>query len=839
MKTKLIFILTLISHLAFAQQWDSLSFDLPILPTDTLFQKSINKADSITTSFQTKADSLNNLYQAQFNKIDAHRSKLQNKIDSLNNLKLPTEKLTHKLDSLNQLKSAKLSSLTKEVDDLKAKATSSFKEITLPPQMQEPFDKLKSSVQGYSLPALNANTPGLPSGNLPSLTNTKLPTLSNQLKLDTNLKGLGNLNQVNEFAGKAGEYTQDAQNLVKGNLDEVKNIDKTLESKVAGMEGVDQLTKGQGMLGQANQLTDSAAMQDKMKELAKEQIMNVAQDHFAGKQEVLQQAMDKMSKLKSRYSEVKSMAELPKKLPNPLKGKPLIERLVPGVTFQILKSNYFLLDVNALLLYRITPRLSAGAGWNQRLPFDDLKIKKEERIYVAGYELYKKHSGTDAGLERVSLSLMDAGHRFVMVETRNGINDGTEKQLVRYQLHNHLGSAALELDGTLDAKVISYEEYHPFGTTAYQAKNQDIKSAAKRYRYTGMERDEETGMEYHSARYYLPWLGRWLSADPIWIEGGENIYRYGRNNPVKMTDLSGNQPAEIFSPETALVAATALQRAAQVWGTAGIFTGGAAVAAPAIVAAPAAGAALPVAAAVTYALAISGAMIGALHIYMGRTGSIARYGNPYGMPSRDIAFPVLRAAREMRADPFPIPPPLPAPAPEGEERRRPRLEGRIYVTYTRYNPETGLTYSGRTSAVIDLNMPWRPQADAAVAARDANHHIDERPEPTASSFLPARLDQFAVGYAVGYGERYRDAAYLAIRGREQQLIDHYGATRAAELGSSATFTGGAWTDSNPGPHLTENNFRGVARDNLLGPVFHAASDLAFRPLASYTGDINP
>ncbi|MDZ4784933.1 MAG: RHS repeat-associated core domain-containing protein, partial [bacterium] len=465
--------------------------------------------------------------------------------------------------------------------------------------------------------------------------------------------------------------------------------------------------------------------------------------------------------------------------------------------------------------------------------------KKEERIYVSGYELYKKHSGTDAGLERVSLSLMDAGHRFVMVETRNGINDGTEKQLVRYQLHNHLGSAALELDGTLDAKVISYEEYHPFGTTAYQAKNQDIKSAAKRYRYTGMERDEETGMEYHSARYYLPWLGRWLSADPIWIEGGENIYRYGRNNPVKMTDLSGNQPAEIFSPETALVAATALQRAAQVWGTAGIFTGGAAVAAPAIVAAPAAGAALPVAAAVTYALAISGAMIGALHIYMGRTGSIARYGNPYGMPSRDIAFPVLRAAREMRADPFPIPPPLPAPAPEGEERRRPRLEGRIYVTYTRYNPETGLTYSGRTSAVIDLNMPWRPQADAAVAARDANHHIDERPEPTASSFLPARLDQFAVGYAVGYGERYRDAAYLAIRGREQQLIDHYGATRAAELGSSATFTGGAWTDSNPGPHLTENNFRGVARDNLLGPVFHAASDLAFRPLASYTGDINP
>jgi len=144
--------------------------------------------------------------------------------------------------------------------------------------------------------------------------------------------------------------------------------------------------------------------------------------------------------------------------------------------------------------------------------------KKEERIYIKGYELYKKHSGTHAGLERVSLSLMDEGHRFVIIETRNDIDDGIEKHLVRYQLHNHLGSASLELDGSGNAKVISYEEYHPFGTTAYQAKNAAIKSAAKRYRYTGMERDEESGLEYHSARYYVPWLGRWLSCDPLFKE---------------------------------------------------------------------------------------------------------------------------------------------------------------------------------------------------------------------------------------------------------------------------------------------------------------------------------
>lgn len=167
--------------------------------------------------------------------------------------------------------------------------------------------------------------------------------------------------------------------------------------------------------------------------------------------------------------------------------------------------------------------------------------KKEERIYVAGYELYKKYSGTNAGLERVSLSLMNEGRRFVMVETRNNIDDGTEKQLVRYQLHNHLGSAALELDGTSEAKIISYEEYHPFGTTAYQAINKDIKAAAKRYRYTGMERDEETGLEYHTARYYLPWLGRWCSADPIGVGDGVNLYGYVRNRPIMQLDSNGKQ----------------------------------------------------------------------------------------------------------------------------------------------------------------------------------------------------------------------------------------------------------------------------------------------------------
>ncbi len=174
--------------------------------------------------------------------------------------------------------------------------------------------------------------------------------------------------------------------------------------------------------------------------------------------------------------------------------------------------------------------------------------KKDERIYLGGIEIYRKHSGTNTGLERITLHIIDDSGRIAMVDTRNEVNDETDGRTLRYQLGNHLGSAALELNQT--AEVISYEEYHPYGTTSYQAVNAAIKTAAKRYRYTGMERDEETGFSYHSARYYLPWLGRWLSSDPIGIGDGVNLYRYASNNPLIFIDLSGNNNEDWQQVET-------------------------------------------------------------------------------------------------------------------------------------------------------------------------------------------------------------------------------------------------------------------------------------------------
>jgi len=164
--------------------------------------------------------------------------------------------------------------------------------------------------------------------------------------------------------------------------------------------------------------------------------------------------------------------------------------------------------------------------------------RRKERVYAGGFEIYREYdsAGTTVTLERETLHVLDSQRRVALVETRTVGSDGSPAQLVRYQLGNHLGSASLELDDA--GQVISYEEYHPYGTTSFQSVRSQTETP-KRYRYTGKERDEETGLAYHGARYYAPWLGRWTTCDPSSISDGSNLYAYLQCSPCMWIDPSG------------------------------------------------------------------------------------------------------------------------------------------------------------------------------------------------------------------------------------------------------------------------------------------------------------
>ncbi len=166
--------------------------------------------------------------------------------------------------------------------------------------------------------------------------------------------------------------------------------------------------------------------------------------------------------------------------------------------------------------------------------------KKNQRIYVGGIEIYREYDNTNTvTLERQTCHVADDQSRIAMVETRTIGTDTARAQLVRYQFGNHLGSAVMETDD--HANMISYEEYHPYGTTSYQAMDKNIQASAKRYRYVSKERDEESGLSYFGARYYLPWLGRWLNGDPIGVGDGLNVFTYVRGNPLNAKDKDGKQ----------------------------------------------------------------------------------------------------------------------------------------------------------------------------------------------------------------------------------------------------------------------------------------------------------
>jgi RHS repeat-associated protein len=142
-------------------------------------------------------------------------------------------------------------------------------------------------------------------------------------------------------------------------------------------------------------------------------------------------------------------------------------------------------------------------------------------------------------------------HHWTLDDNTREIDNASDigKNKIRYQYGNHLGSASLELDNSGD--IISYEEYFPYGGTSFMAGKNQKEVKLKEYRYTGKERDDCTGLYYYGARYYAPWLVRWLSADPAGPVDGLNLYVYVSGNPVRLNDQSGMQSNDVmvFTPE--------------------------------------------------------------------------------------------------------------------------------------------------------------------------------------------------------------------------------------------------------------------------------------------------
>jgi hypothetical protein len=410
----------------------------PVAAADSLQQRWQGKFDSLRAlgRVQHLGDSLNvtgwadSLQHRVKSQIGNREQQLRSTLDSLRGHKRKARVVQRKLDSL-ELKQKQLLS---EIDSQR---------MVLQKRLTARYSKWQSKLDSAGLKVLSLNLPGVPSTGGVSVPNAdvagqmnlpELPALNTNdftnLNLSPDLQQLGgdlaipsttSLSQwtdqlkqtgaLPEITGKAGE--------VKAALsDPAKAAEQAVTQLDAVQAATKEMTDGQKLMqeNQALELAEKMNDPDALKQEAVEQIQQQAVDHFAGKQEVLQQAMDKMSKYKRKFSSLESLDKLPKHPNRPrngLKGQPFRERFRVGLNAGIANTSDTLnVDFFPNASYHITGRLEAGLGlmYRVRLEKDPWQFHQQQPQWgVNAFATFKALKGVRWRLETDANSIPQPG----------------------------------------------------------------------------------------------------------------------------------------------------------------------------------------------------------------------------------------------------------------------------------------------------------------------------------------------------------------------------------------------------------------------------------------------
>lgn len=106
-----------------------------------------------------------------------------------------------------------------------------------------------------------------------------------------------------------------------------------------------------------------------------------------------------------------------------------------------------------------------------------------------------------------------------------------------WYLNDHLGTPQKMIK--TDGEVVWSARYDSFGNTII-----DIETVENNLRFSGQYYDSESGLHYNWNRYYDPFLGRYLQADPLGLDAGMNYFVYCNGNPGNYIDPMGLEPNE-------------------------------------------------------------------------------------------------------------------------------------------------------------------------------------------------------------------------------------------------------------------------------------------------------
>ncbi|MFJ2974565.1 RHS element core protein [Kluyvera sp. NPDC087067] len=107
--------------------------------------------------------------------------------------------------------------------------------------------------------------------------------------------------------------------------------------------------------------------------------------------------------------------------------------------------------------------------------------------------------------------------------------------------HRGLPLALIDREGS----IVWQAEYNEWG---YQLSENNPHNITQSLRLPGQQYDEESGLHYNRHRYYEPLTGRYITQDPIGLEGGWNLYQYSLN-PVQGIDPLGLAACKVLYPD--------------------------------------------------------------------------------------------------------------------------------------------------------------------------------------------------------------------------------------------------------------------------------------------------
>ncbi|MGH9554618.1 MAG: RHS repeat domain-containing protein [Terriglobales bacterium] len=189
----------------------------------------------------------------------------------------------------------------------------------------------------------------------------------------------------------------------------------------------------------------------------------------------------------------------------------------------------------AAYVYDAENRITTVAGVTYTYDGDGERVKKSNgKLYWAGNDPLAE---SDLSGNLTAEYIFFGGRRIARLDLPS--------VAVHYYYADHLGSSNVVANATGTA-IEDESDFYPFG-----GERVITNSDPNAYKFTGKERDTESGLDYFFARYYASSLGRFMTPDwsatpvpvpyaSLMVPQSLNLYAYVENNPITSTDPDGH-----------------------------------------------------------------------------------------------------------------------------------------------------------------------------------------------------------------------------------------------------------------------------------------------------------